>query len=94
MEQKETPQEITAKILVDWDNDSGIEFGSLPSLLQVRQVCKVQFTQDQAPITGTITGVHFFKDKVKYDVDLWVMWHGEEGHTRIYNVDSAFIKAS
>ena len=67
---------------------------TLPSQFQVQQVVKVQFTQTETPITATVTGVHFYSGKVKYDLELWLMWDGEESFTRIYNVDSVFVTAA
>lgn len=73
----------------------------LPSRFQPDDAVTVDFTQDRK-FTGVVTGVHFYKSKVKYDVDLVItnFVHGdpETGNpeettirTRIYNVDSAFV---
>lgn len=65
----------------------GIE---LPSQLQVKQVVKVKFTDEMLPLTATVTGVHFYIGKVKYDLAIWV-GDGGNDETRIYNVDSVFV---
>lgn len=66
-----------------------IDVLKLPSRLQVKQVAKVHF--NESPITGTIIGVHFYKDKVKYDIELWIQTKNGEEYTRIYNVDSVYV---
>jgi hypothetical protein len=40
------------------------------------------------PVTGTIIGVHFFRSKVKYDLELG----DDQDKTRIYNVDSLYVQ--
>jgi len=40
------------------------------------------------PVTGVITGVHFFRSKVKYDLELG----SDQDKTRIYNVDSLYVQ--
>jgi hypothetical protein len=40
------------------------------------------------PMTGTVTGVHFYQSKVKYDLELGL----DEEKTRIYNVDSLYVQ--
>lgn len=66
----------------------------LPSALQPNQVAKLQFTKEMPPMTATVRAVHFYIDKVKYDLGLWLgdgSVDNPEKETRIYNVDSAFV---
>lgn len=39
---------------------------------------------------ATIRAVHFYRGKVKYDLDIWT-GEGINETTRIYNVDSCFV---
>lgn len=39
-------------------------------------------------LTATVTGVHFYKGKVKYDLE--IKFYGDYS-TRIYNIDSLFV---
>lgn len=66
----------------------------LPSALQPNQVAKLQFRQNDEPLTATVRGIHFYPGKVKYDLGLWLgdgSVDNPEIETRIYNVDSAFV---
>jgi hypothetical protein len=62
----------------------------LPSQFQIRQVVKLCF-DEKTKHTATVNAVHFYENKVKYDLSVWV---GEGGNeiTRVYNIDSFFVK--
>lgn len=84
------------KILQEMDAESGSNDKTLPSALQINQVCVLKFRPDDKPIHATVRCVHFTASKVKYDLGLWLgdgTVDSPEYETRIYNVDSAFVKA-
>jgi hypothetical protein len=41
------------------------------------------------PMTAKVTGVHFYNNKVKYDLEIGIY---DEASTRIYNVDSCYVQ--
>lgn len=66
------------------------------SLFSLNQVVKVRFRKDDKPFSATIRGIHFYPEKVKYDLGLWLDDGGNSesannDQTRIYNVDSCFV---
>jgi hypothetical protein len=66
----------------------------LPSQVQPNQVVKLQFRPEDKPLTATVRAVHFYMDKVKYDLGLWLgdgSVDNPEYESRIYNVDSIFV---
>lgn len=66
----------------------------LPSEIQLNQVVKASFLKGKG--LCTIRGVHFFPDKIKYDLGIWLgdgSVDDPERETRVYNVDSEFISA-
>jgi len=65
---------------------------NLPSQFHHQQVVKLTFDPEH-PLIATVRAVHFFIDKVKYDLDVWVGKGGNDS-TRIYNVDSVFVEAA
>lgn len=70
---------------------------SLPNAFFVNQVVYLQFRKSDQPITSTVRGVHYYSNKVKYDLGLWLgdgSVDDPERETRIYNVDSEFITAA
>lgn len=91
---EESINEMTEKILNGWDDEKNTQSLQLPSSLQPNQVCRLQFRKEDAPLTATVRGVHFYIGKVKYDLGLW-LGDGSVGNpeyeTRIYNVDSVFV---
>lgn len=83
------------KILEEMAADEGSNSLMLPSKLQPNQVCSLQFRPDDKPIHATVRCVHFSAGKVKYDLGLWLgdgTVDSPEYETRIYNVDSSFVK--
>jgi DNA-binding transcriptional regulator WhiA len=63
----------------------------------VNQVIYLQFRKEDKPITATVRGIHFYRDKTKYDLGLWLgdgSVDDPERETRIYNVDSEFVTPS
>lgn len=62
------------------------------SQLELNQVVHLKFRRNGETLTGTIRGVHLYKEKIKYDLELWldVVDHMET-YTRIYNVDSTYV---
>lgn len=66
----------------------------LPGMLQILQVVKLQFRKSDEPITATIKGVHIYRNKIKYDLGLWLgdgSVDDPERECRIYNVDAVFV---
>jgi hypothetical protein len=59
----------------------------LPSKVQIKDVVKVDF-ENGAPMTATVVAVHFYEGKIKYDLNLWI----GDYSTRIYNIDSCYVK--
>ncbi len=84
----------TAAVLREMDNEDSNPT-QLPSQLQPNQTCHLQFRPTDEPLICTVRCVHFTVSKVKYDLGLWL---GDgtvdypEFETRIYNVDSNFVK--
>jgi hypothetical protein len=81
----------------------GMNLGSLvkipvlPSAYQIDQVVSVSFKKGGDAITATIGGVHFYRGKVKYDLGLWLgdgSADDPETETRIYNIDSIYVKSA
>jgi hypothetical protein len=81
----------------------GMSLGSLkkipvlPSAYQVDQVVSVSFIKGGDAITATVRGVHFYRGKVKYDLGLWLgdgSIDDPETETRIYNIDSIYVKVA
>lgn len=66
----------------------------LPSEFQLKQVVCIKFNKGDKPLTATVRGVHFYNNKIKYDLGLW-LGNGSvddpERETRIYNVDSDYV---
>lgn len=74
-----------------------VKIPSLPSAYQVDQVVSVQFKKDGDAINATVRGVHFYRGKVKYDLGLWLgdgSVDDPETETRIYNIDSIYVKSA
>lgn len=70
--------------------------------LHINQVVKIYFSTkfygelntDTLPLLGVIRGIHYYSEKMKYDIELfWENNNGEE-KTRIYNVDEFFVVAA
>lgn len=70
----------------------------LPSQFQYNEVAKVKFsTLGEGFLYATIRGIHFYNNKVKYDLGLWLgdgSVDNPEAETRIYNVESDFLSPS
>lgn len=64
--------------------------GMLPSGHQIDDHCFLSLWETD--LTADILAVHFYPGKVKYD--LAVQSPLQDGETRIYNVDSAFVSGS
>ena len=67
----------------------------LPSNCQINQVVNLKFRENDVPFTAVIRGIHFYNSKVKYDVGIWLgdgSVDSIEEETRIYNVDSYFVR--
>lgn len=66
----------------------------LPSRFSINQVVKIQFVNHIESLLGTIRGIHFYPGKVKYDIGIWLDGSNEDhlDETRIYNIDSVFLK--
>lgn len=65
-----------------------------PSQLDLNQVVNLKFRETDQPLTCTIRAIHFYINKVKYDLGVWLgdgSVDNPETETRIYNVDSCFI---
>lgn len=76
------------------DYDTGGNSLLLPSGFQVNQVVHVQFRSMDEPFTATVRCVHFYNNKVKYDLGLWLgdaSVDNPESETRLYNVDCVFV---
>lgn len=65
----------------------------LPSQFQINDKVLFEISQPESNIfrtlRATVIGVHFYSGKVKYDLDIPVY---DELSTRIYNIDSVFVK--
>lgn len=64
----------------------------LPTKIQLNQVVNASFLKGKG--LCTIRGIHFFIDRVKYDLGVWLgdgSVDNPERETRIYNVDQEFI---
>lgn len=60
----------------------------------INQVIKMKIKD--STILATVRGVHFYEDKVKYDLALWLgdgSVDDPEWESRIYNVDSILVEA-
>jgi hypothetical protein len=72
------------------------KIATLPSAFQIDQVVNVQFKKGTYALNATVRGVHFYRGKVKYDLGLWLgdgSVDDPETETRIYNIDSIYVKA-
>lgn len=78
----------------------GMNLGSLSKVeppsspLNVNQIVYLKFRKNDESFTATIRGVHLYKDKVKYDLGLWLgdgSVDNPEIETRVYNVDSTYV---
>lgn len=58
----------------------------LPSKYQIDDM--VSYELGKGGIPGRVTAVHFFPNKVKYDMDLHIV---DGDTTRVYNVDSIYV---
>lgn len=58
----------------------------LPSQHQIND--RIWFRLWSADVIGEIKAIHFYPDKVKYDLELFA---NDGQKTRIYNVDSCFV---
>lgn len=85
------PVELTETILANIE-EVAIHNTLLPSAHQYGTKVKVFLMpegEESFPgFTGVVTGVHFYRGKVKYDVE--IKFYGEMS-TRIYNVDSVLV---
>jgi hypothetical protein len=78
---------------------SGVGFGwegitkivELPSQHQVGEAVKLSLAKDKEDFNATVIAVHFYKGKVKYDLEIPI--YGKQP-TRIYNIDSCFVLKS
>lgn len=64
----------------------------LPSDIQLNQVVIASFLKGRG--LCTVRGIHFFPDRIKYDLGVWLgdgSVDDPERETRIYNVDQEFI---
>lgn len=86
-------------VLKDWDspNDPHNIRSVLPSDFQLGDTCCINekgFVVDKA----IVVRIHFAASKVMYDLEVEFAYHsstapdGTVGYTRIYNVDSAFLR--
>lgn len=65
------------------------DFTKLPSQYQIKDLVSVDFGDVQIP-NCRVFKVHFTESKVLYDLEIML---GESKHvTRIYNIDSYFVK--
>lgn len=72
-----------------------VKISVLPSAFQIDQVVSVQFKKGTYALSATVRGVHFYRGKVKYDLGLWLgdgSVDDPETETRIYNIDSIYVK--
>lgn len=87
---KNTPiyqREVSDADLCNWKVDSDIpDKITLPSAHQHDDFVWLSFWETY--IASQVNAVHFYHDKVKYDLKV-MGGNGEE--TRVYNVDSAFV---
>ena len=67
-----------------------MEHTNFPSQFFIKQV--VEFVINDTRHTSTVRNVHFSESKVRYDLDVWLKSEGGNVSTRIYNVDSCFVK--
>lgn len=65
-----------------------------PSQFQIGERVYLDF-QTSGALDGFVTGIHFTKSKVRYDVSVDLLSKGSDEilKTRLYNIDSAFIVA-
>ena len=88
----------TLFVYTDWSGvgmnlDSIKKIERLPSKHQVGDVVKFYLVEDSKGVAANIRAVHFYFDKVKYDIE--VVSEANSGglnYTRLYNVDSNLIK--
>ncbi len=52
---------------------------------------KVMVTLGDRPFKAKVISVHFYRGKVKYDLEIPIY---DEESTRIYNIDSVFVSAN
>lgn len=85
----------------DWSGiqmnlDSLSHINKLPSQHQIGNKVTVDFGKTGKLIGGCIIKVHFTQSKVFYDIDLYIeSMDGKIGdYTRIYNIESDFVKTA
>lgn len=89
-------REVTDADICNWKVDSDIPDKNLPSQHQVGDkvyfCCMPAHTNrtDFPAISAEVLAVHFYNNKVKYDLDL--LFAGDQ-RSRIYNVDEVLVPA-
>jgi predicted RNA-binding protein len=68
--------------------DSLVKLHKLPSRFQFGDVVKIDLENFKIGRAWVIK-VHFTKDKVQYDLELYL---GAKSKTRLYNIDAAFVQ--
>lgn len=75
---------------------TGVKENILPSKFQIGEECSINFYDAGFIREAKVIKVHFTESKVMYDVEICVKKSpaGEEHnmYTRLYNVDSIFVK--
>lgn len=83
-------------VYTDWSNvgmnlESISKIEILPSAFQIGDEVKLQLNPKEIGTTARINAVHYFRNKVKYDLEIY--WGALANQsTRIYNIDSAHVK--
>lgn len=78
MEKNTIQQELAKKFV-----KSEEKLLSLPSPYQINDQVWINFWEKS--IIGKVIGVHFYSNKIKYDLEVFCFGNG--GSTRIYNID-------
>lgn len=92
---QESPEDMAANILADYDNTTELKGLTLPSRHQLGDeiIYCMTLDKDGKPLIVSteltlIKGVHFYPGKVKYDLEIHFP---DNTATRVYNVDSVFV---
>lgn len=85
----ESPGLLSEGQVVNFELPTTVKFGNVIYANEEAVDKAITGTPTVVLISATVRGVHLYKGAVKYDLDIWL--HGNSS-TRIYNVDSNFVK--